>query len=86
VSWETVGWCATVCFALSGLPLAWGAVREGRTSVPWSTIALVLGGSLGMLAFEAATTGKLPMLADFALNALCWGVVGLVKLISEEIA
>lgn len=80
---DTIGWFATVCFALSGVPLAWGAIKSGRSDVPWATVGLVLAGSSGMLLYEMLTTGKFPMLADFTLNAVCWATVAVVKLISE---
>jgi len=77
---EVIGWAAALAFLLSGVPFAYRAWRTKRADVPWSGVGLILGGSLGMLAYEALTDQSVQQLVDFGITSACWALVAMVKM------
>lgn len=72
---EIIGYLSALAFILSGIPIAYGAVRAGRTDISIAGCLLVVSGSVGTFLYVILTSRSTPLLINYAVNFLCWSTI-----------
>lgn len=78
---QAIGVLAALCFAVSGVQLAYGVVRQGSAQdFDLKGILLVLGGSVGTFVFLVGTSVYNQITLEMLVNAGSWFTILFYKL------
>jgi uncharacterized protein with PQ loop repeat len=82
---ETIGWVASILFALCGLPLAWKAYKTKKSEEPWSFLIMWFVGEVLMQIYVLVKHGlDLPLLTQYWANTIFLLIVIYYKLRSSD--
>jgi uncharacterized protein with PQ loop repeat len=82
---ETIGYIASILFAVCGFPLAWRAYKTKTSDEPWSFLLTWLAGEILMQVYVLVKHGlDLPLLAQYWANTVFLVVILYYKIRSRN--
>lgn len=73
---EAIGWIGSTLFALCGLPQAVSSWRHKNSDgLTWTFLLMWLGGEVLTIIYVSSTSGSLPLLVNYYLNAMFLAVI-----------
>jgi len=73
-----IGWIASVCFMLSGLPAAYEALITGTCLIPLGTLILWTLGEICAIIYILPRRDK-PLLVNYAINLIFLSIMWMYK-------